>query len=950
MADDLEKVIEAEGEMSVGKMESDGTVSQNALNVSPMPKTGYMAYLPPSVGQDGKVLGVTGEDIEWIDYAEQLQTFQQQIDELKIESSGHTHVFDVTDDGLIYLVNDDGERYAGPYGPFAGGSGGTGGSGNNANLVFKNTTGWIAKTISLGSPISVTANWSSIEDNLPTGTGILKVLVNRTQKATLNVAQGDITVDLTDYLTSGENKVQLQLYDVYDNQRILSFAITAVEIKLESSFDPSIVQTSQITFSYVPTGAVTKTVHFILDGRQIGTSSVTSSGRQQTYVIPQQNHGGHSLRVYFECTINGEDVRSNELYYEFICTVDGDNTPIITSSFTQTTVSQYTSVLFSYTVYTPSSLTTAITLYANDKLISSQTVDRTEHTYSYRANDVGTLNFKIAVNDTDVSRTITVNVTELSIDVKAVSEDLALHLTAAGRSNNEDPKERSKWISGSGSTSTSVRLMNCNYESDGWMADNDGSYFRFTGDARGEIQFEPFAKDFRLTGKTISLDFKTTSVMDYDAPIISCMSGNRGLLVTPQKVTLKSEQTEISAQYKEDEHIVVDFVVEKRSEHRLIYCYINGIISGIIQYPNDDDFTQSNPVTISIGSNLCTVDLYGVRVYDNDLTREQILTNWIADTQNVETMVQRYKRNSVYDEYGKVTIANLPEDLPYMIITGSELPQYKGDKKTVSVAYTDPVHPSRSFTADGVQIDVQGTSSQYYYRKNYKPKFKKGITKSNGETADKYALRPGAIEENTFCLKADVASSEGANNVELVRLYNDICPYKTPAQQNDSRCRQGIDGFPMVVFWNDGSSVSFLGKYNFNNDKSDEATFGFANDDESWEILNNTSDRVIWKSADYSDDGWLNDFEARYPDEDPPYTDPSQLKEFAEFVASTDTTVTGLTDAQKQERLQKFKDGIGDYVELNDTIFYYLFTEIFAMVDSRAKNAFPSFIGTPVAS
>ena len=64
--------------------------------------------------------------------------------------------------------------------------------------------------------------------------------------------------------------------------------------------------------------------------------------------------------------------------------------------------------------------------------------------------------------------------------------------------------------------------------------------------------------------------------------------------------------------------------------------------------------------------------------------------------------------------------------------------------------------------------------------------------------------------------------------------------------------------------------------------------FGFELGDESWEIKNNTSNRVIWKSADYSGDDWLNDFEARYPDTDPAYEDNTQLAEFAAWIVSTD--------------------------------------------------------------
>ena len=54
------------------------------------------------------------------------------------------------------------------------------------------------------------------------------------------------------------------------------------------------------------------------------------------------------------------------------------------------------------------------------------------------------------------------------------------------------------------------------------------------------------------------------------------------------------------------------------------------------------------------------------------------------------------------------------------------------------------------------------------------------------------------------------------------------------------------------------------------------------------------------------------------------------------------TTYTNDTAAYRKA---KFRAELGDYCELDSTLFYYLFTELFLMVDSRAKNAFPSFIG-----
>ena len=604
-------------------------------------------------------------------------------------------------------------------------------------------------------------------------------------------------------------------------------------------------------------------------------------------------------------------------------------------------MAQYTTLAIPFTVYDPANLTAEVELSVNGSVVSRQTVDRTQQIWSYRADNAGDLALEISCGS--VSRTIALTVTASEMEIEAETEGLSLYLSSAGRSNTEENPAVWEY------DSVAARFSGFNFTSDGWQLDEDNiPVLRVSGDARLTIPVQPFGKDFRTTGKTIEIEFATRDVMNYDAVVLSCMSGNRGISITPQLATLRSEQKEITTRYKENEHLRLSFVVEKKAVNRLIYCYINGIMSGVVQYPVDDDFAQTVPVDITIGSRDAAIDLYCIRVYDNDLTRHQVLNNWIADTQVVETMLERYSRNHVFDAYSQIVISQLPKDLPY-------LPQYKGDVKTMSGYYTDPVNGSKSFTFSGAEVDVQGTSSQYYARKNYKIKFKGGFVDPSGNTQETYKLRPDSVPTNTFTFKADVASSEGANNVELARLYEDTCPFRTAPQKQDSRIRQGIDGFPIVVFWYDGENTSFIGKYNFNFDKATPEVFGFAEGDESWEILNNTSDRVLWKDDDYSGTDWQGDFEARYPKD---YADPANLSELAAWLKSTDqSAATGdkltvnrtfdgvlYTTDTAAYRLAKFKSEFAQHFEKDAVLFYYLFTELFLMVDSRAKNMFPTFM------
>ena len=826
--------------------------------------------------------------------------------------------FDLVPDGNYMM-----QKRAGVFYPVKAAAGG---GGTKLTLAFVTPSN---ATAVHGKETLVKYTYSSTLSGEETGEGIATYTLNNKQVASETINQGEVSFNIGKYLILGDNILVVQVTDSYGATRKLTFKINAVSIAVTSTFDDSKAYTGAISFPYTPMGAVEKTIHFLVDDKETGIYITSVSNRQQTYSIPAQAHGAHTLDVYATATINDTEVESDHLRYDIISIVSGNNTPVIASSFRTAEVEQFGTLLIPYIVYNPATTTSDITLSANGTVISDQTIDRTRQTWSYRAETPGELELKIACGS--VSKTFNLTVRESEIDVRPEEADLVLFLTSVNRSNNEEGKNI--WNYGK----IFAVLTAFNYATNGWIKTVDGFVaLRVNGDARVTIPYNSFANDFRSTGKTIEFEFETRDVTDYDSVILSCMNAGIGLEVTAQKAIFRSEQTSIETQFKEDERVRISFVIEKKAENRLIFVYINGEICGLIQYPEQDNFTQPNPAGISIGSSDCTADIFNIRVYDNALNRYQLLDNYIADMDNLELKRKLYARNNIYDDYGNLSYEKLANQNISFTIVG-ELPTFKGDKKTVTLVYEDREHPERSWVATGVEIDVQGTSSQWYPRKNFKTKCKQGFTMTaTGEHADKVAIFEEEIPVNVFCFKADFAESSGVHNTGMARLIDYILRgmgFLTEAQKADPRVRTTVNGRPSVMWHqtSEDAERTSLGKYNFNNDKSTDETFGFKAGCESWEILNNTSDRVLFKRSDYitvDSEGnieWLKDFEARYPDGNEDYTN---LKRLTDWLVSVKDNPT------------KFRAEADQYLDMNFMLSYYTITELFAMVDQRAKNMF----------
>ena len=820
---------------------------------------------------------------------------------------------------LLYLVSNGEIIGTGIKVATSGGGGGGGGTTSVIKLTNENGTATI--TTAAGNKVILKFGFSSIDDDVPTGDGTCQISVDGVVRATFGIKQGSNTADVTDFLKAGSNVVRVRCTDIYGNYKMLAYTVSVVDLSITSTFDDSTAYDGEVQFKYTPYGAVAKTIHFLLDGEEYKTVSTSSSGKQFTEILPDMAHGVHHLEVYATATVETVPVDSEPLEYDIICVDAGDTTPMIASVYGVESVTQGEQVSIPYIVYDPASLNADITLtvYVIDedglKNVydeSEITVDRAKQHWNTRKYPVGEEVF-FEISYGDIVKTHKLTVTESEIETEDVTNDLELHLTSAGRSNGES--NPAQWAYGDYST----EFNDFNWISNGWLPDDKGdTVLRLTGDATAEISLMPFSSDLRVYGKTIELEFAIRDVNNRDAVVIDCMSGDIGFRATADRATLRSEQTTVFCNYRDEERIRLAFVIESKNEYRLMYVYLNGVLSGVKQYPAGDNFEQSTPVKIKIGSPYCAVDLYNIRSYNTALTFTEVTGNFIHDISDMERKRELHEANDIYNEYNQLSYDELRKRISVMTIIG-ELPQSKGDKKAVYVTYECLFDSSLSFKNVLAEIDVQGTSSQWYVRKNYKTEY-----------ANKIQHHKSQIPSNVFTMKADYAEATSTHNTQNANFAETLYSEKTPAQLVDARCRTTIFGYPVVIFHQRtaADTPQFIGKYNFNFDKGSEEAFGFnlGKTAESWEFKNNTSPACNFLAQ--IPEKWDEDFEARYPDKN---TNISNFKVMHDWVVSTIGDV------------DKFKAEFEQYFDLHFCLIYYVYTFVALMVDQRAKNMFLTY-------
>ena len=216
------------------------------------------------------------------------------------------------EDGYLYMTADD-EVVVGPLGPFSGGGGGGGGdAGSLIRIVNKLTSR--AFSVMNGATVEIKFNWTSTDtsDEQPTGDGSATWRINGTKVATQAVSQGDCAFDVTKYLSpASANTIKLTIEDAYGNNKSFTWTVTVSTYDLAWNLGTLAFHGSSVfTVRLTPTGEGTKTIHMTVDGTEVFTREVATTGRSVTATIDptalELTHGAHTVEAWLEVTAGGE--------------------------------------------------------------------------------------------------------------------------------------------------------------------------------------------------------------------------------------------------------------------------------------------------------------------------------------------------------------------------------------------------------------------------------------------------------------------------------------------------------------------------------------------------------------------------------------------------------------------------------------------------------------------
>ena len=671
------------------------------------------------------------------------------------------------------------------------------------------------------------------------------------------------------------------------------------------------------------------------------------------------------------------------------------------------------------------------------------------NTYTYTFRDIDIINYPMTFDVKANSRKINISVTRNSSGV-SVASGHAINISCSGRNNKENTSivDTLSFSDNDGNTyvgtltNFSHTIQDANGSDifiDGW----DGEGLVFQGATALNLPYKPFSKFNVNTGYYIEFNIRVNTILDSDAYIISTLnSSNKGgfYLKAEEAGIITNSGTKVFTYIAAATTYNIGFMIKKYTgtnngqpvDTILLELYVNGIRTAVNAISSADSFNTDSTITMNgIGA---IWKFYGMRVYNSTLTPVAIYNNYLTTLLDGDEIVRLANENDVLntaktdvdyqklinkgknvlivevgdgteqcaldsDGLGKMlSECSSPTDVQYLstkeqFLNPSAVKKANFLVKSLTYYNNGKLTDPHSFKCGPSLMQVQGTSSTYYSRKNYDifftgQKYNKKASKkvwtskfdtsigadaiqNVNTTGIKYSMSSEDAGVPCLCLKADYSDSSNLHNTQGVRLINDVwkqlgVEYLTPPQHTGdtihTNVRVGINGHPIDVFVKDGNTYSYIGQYNMNNEKKDSHhVYGFdgtvgntgAGSAICVEFLENNRTATLfnagndfnWETcSDTTDDSGeaIPQLEFRYPAND--WVDASEAERaavkrvFIWVKECYDSFISSYVEETGQYTSTKFVEEVKQYFNLKNLCAWYLYTEYFLAVDQRSKN------------
>jgi len=327
---------------------------------------------------------------------------------------------------------------------------------------------------------------------------------------------------------------------------------------------------------------------------------------------------------------------------------------------------------------------------------------------------------------------------------------------------------RRLWTNGTYSMTVS---NNFDWYNGGYGSDDSGDYFLIKAGTRAVFDYKMFisaevensiVNNVFETGKEFKIIFKTNAVRNADAIWFTNMgpssssenakqvgiqlNAHNGFLKTNAASNVavngvEATNTYLYFPYSEEDKIELDININQASENNnFIMSYEDGCPSKAYPYSTSEILyhISGQEANITIGSDDCDVYIYRMRIYDAELSTEDVLRNFIADGKDSAESIERYNRNSIYYDTKK------KEFVPYIgnntVLDPERLATKIPDVKVLMLETPKFTENKKDFVPYSSLRCIHAPGGKYFKSRGKEDNwlFQNGYHAGQGTTSDKY--------------------------------------------------------------------------------------------------------------------------------------------------------------------------------------------------------------------